>query len=266
MEYLKAALLAIVEGITEFLPISSTGHMILVEDVLALKGGPDFVATFMVVIQLPAILAVMVYFWPHLWPFAPTNDTEKTLWLWAKIVVAFLPAMVLGFLLGDLIEQWLFNPYTVAVALIVGGLVLIVIERRRHANHFPTVHHLSFKTAFLVGCIQCIAMVPGVSRSAATIIGALLLGASRAAAAEFSFFLAIPTMAGATAYTLMKHGLHFTLDQWQIVAVGCIMSFLVAYAVIAFLMRYLRNHDFTVFGWYRIALGGLVLAAFLLIK
>ncbi len=260
MDFIKAILLAIVEGVTEFLPISSTGHLILVEDFLRL-GDPEFADAFMVIIQFPAILSVLLYFWKELWPFQRGRDWREPMRLWLKTAVAFLPAMVLGVLytLYD-VEEKLFNPVVVACALIVGGVVLIAIERRPHSNRFPTVHALTFNSAFLIGVFQCLAMIPGTSRSAATIMGALLLGASRAAAAEFSFFLAIPTMAGATVLTLAKSDFNYTVHQWALLAVGCVGSFLVAYGVIAFLMRFIRRHSFIPFGIYRIALGALVLA------
>ncbi len=259
MDILKAVCLAIVEGFTEFLPISSTGHMILVEDYLQLSGGKSFVDTFMVVIQLPAILAVVAYFWHAIWPFGRNTDSRKVILMWCKVVAAFLPAAVLGKLLDDPIEYYLFNPLTVALALIVGGAVLILLERRKHREHILSVHDFGYMTAVGVGFFQCLAMIPGTSRSAATIIGAMLLGGARAAAAEFSFFLAIPTMLGATALKLAKHGLGFTGHQWMLLAVGSVVSFLVAYVVIAGFMRYIQRRSFAVFGYYRIVLGAAVL-------
>lgn len=263
MEYLKAILLAIVEGATEFLPISSTGHLILLEDYLRLSGGDGFAETFMVVIQLPAILAVVVYFWSALWPFGKDKDTRAIIVLWIKIVVAFLPAAVLGVLLDDFIEAKLFNPLTVAIALLIGGIVLIVLERGERPARIPTVHAISYATGIGIGFFQCLAMIPGTSRSAATIIGAMALGASRSAAAEFSFFLAIPTMLGATAYKLFKNGMNFTPHQWGLILVASVVSFAVAYSVVALFMNFIRKHRFTVFGYYRIALALLVLALML---
>lgn len=263
MDYAKAVLLAIVEGVTEFLPISSTGHLILVEDYLRL-GDPEFADAFMVIIQFPAILSVLLYFWKELWPFQRGKDWREPVGLWVKTAVAFLPAMVLGALYAYYdVEELLFNPLVVACALIAGGVVLIAIERRPHRNRFPTVHELTCNSAFLIGVFQCLAMIPGTSRSAATIMGALLLGASRSAAAEFSFFLAIPTMAGATVLTLAKSDLSYTAHQWILLVVGCVGSFLVAYGVIAFLMHFIRRHSFIPFGVYRILLGALVLAMLL---
>jgi undecaprenyl-diphosphatase len=263
VDYLNAVILAVVEGITEFLPISSTGHMILVENYLPVGTSEGFAEAFMVLIQLPAILAVVLYFWKDLWPFGNKHGFNETILLWLRIGLAFAPAVVFGVLFDDYIEEKLFNPITVAIALVVGGVVLIVVERRKHTATIPTVHEIGWGTAFLIGLFQCLAMIPGTSRSAATIIGGLLLGASRPAAAEFSFFLAVPTMLGACVYTLLKHGLSFTPQEWGLVAVGSVVSFTVAYAVIAFLMRFIKRHTFIGFGWYRIALGLLVLLLFM---
>lgn len=260
MTYLKAVLLAVVEGLTEFLPVSSTGHLILVETFLQLTDDAAFNNAFMVIIQLPAILAVVVYFWKRIWPFGKGADTEGVLLLWTKIAVAFLPAAVLGFLFDDLIDAYLFNPTVVACALIVGGIVLWALERNPRPPRFNTVHEVGYRTALLVGCFQCLAMIPGTSRSAATIIGALALGASRPAAAEFSFFLAIPTMLGATTLKMLKGGFSYTGEQWILLGIGSAVSFLVAYAVIAAFMGYIQRHTFIPFAYYRIAVGILVLA------
>lgn len=260
MPYLKAVLLGLVEGITEFLPISSTGHMILLENWLSLGGREGFAEAFMVIIQLPAIMAVVLYFWKRLWPFGAGADTRAVIGLWCRVAAAFLPAAVLGFLLDDFIEEKLFNPLTVAVALMAGGLVLLFLERRPPAVRCQSVADIGFRTAVAVGFFQCLAMIPGTSRSAATIIGAVALGAGRAAAAEFSFFLAIPTMLGATALKVLKNGLDFSAHEWLLLAVGSAVSFLTAYAVIAAFMSYIRRRSFVPFAWYRLALGGVVLA------
>ena len=265
MIFLKAILLGIVEGITEFLPISSTGHMILVDEFVKLSPDKTFVDSFLVVIQLPAVLSVVLYFWKDLWPFV--RDRQESLariTLWMKIVCGFIPAAVLGALLDKWIKAKLFNPTTVGLALLIGGVILIALEWRQRSPKIALARDITFGTAFMIGLFQCLAMIPGTSRSAATIIGAMMLGASRVAAAEFSFFLAIPTMFGAMAFTLLKHGLSFTTEQWLVVAVGSVVSFLVAYAVIAMFMNYIRRHDFKPFGYYRIALGAVVLAYFLL--
>ncbi len=260
MIFVKAALLGIVEGLTEFLPISSTGHMLLVDRFIALSPDKAFNDAFMVIIQLPAVLAVVLYFWARLWPFGkPLAERNATITLWTKIVAAFAPAAIIGFLLDDLIEKWLFNAVVVCMALIVGGVLLIVLETRQRRPVIVSADAMSYARAVGIGFIQCLAMVPGTSRSAATIIGAMALGADRKTAAEFSFFLAIPTMLGATALKLLKNGLHFTGREWGALAIGAVVSFVVAYAVVAFLMRYIQRHDFKAFGYYRIVLGAIVL-------
>lgn len=258
MDFVNAFVLAVVEGITEFLPISSTGHLILVESFLSLGNDKDFTSTFIVIIQLPAILSVCLYFSHQLWPIRDGKLDRDTISLWSKVVVAFLPAAVLGFLFNDYIET-LFDNTVVAISLIVGGLILIAIERRNHEASATSIKELSYKQAVGIGLIQCLAMIPGTSRSGATIVGGLLLGASRAVAAEFSFFLAIPTMLGATSYTLYKSGLSFSGHQWSLIALGSVVSFLVAYGVIAFLMAFIKKHSFSAFGIYRIILGVVVL-------
>lgn len=265
MLYLYATILAVVEGITEFLPVSSTGHLILAEQFFTLEaaGGKDFTKAFEVMIQLPAILAVVVYFFPKIWPFIGTADHRlRVMNLWVKIAVAFAPAVVLGLLFDDLIESYLFAPAPVAVALVVGGIVLIVIERRGLSVKVETVYEVTFKLALMIGFFQCLAMIPGTSRSAATIIGAMLIGLSRPAAAEFSFFLAIPTMLGATTLELIKGGLGFTGQQWGLLALGSVVSFLTAWAVIAIFMEYIKKRDFVPFGIYRIVVGIVVLIYF----
>jgi undecaprenyl-diphosphatase len=272
MIYLKAVLLAVVEGFTEFLPVSSTGHMILVNEFVQLSEDTAFVRSFLVIIQLPAIMSVILYFWRDLWPFTrnphAAPDTlalpagffakQSILMLWAKVLVAVIPALVLGALLADYLDAWLFRPIPVAVALAVGGVMLIVLEYLGIPTKIPHVHRIGFGRAFGIGLFQCLAMIPGTSRSAATIIGGMLLGASRPAAAEFSFFLAIPTMTAAFAYKLLSTGFDFTRQQWAVLAVGSVVSFLVAYAVIAVFMNYIRKHDFSIFGYYRLALAALV--------
>jgi undecaprenyl-diphosphatase len=264
MHIIEAIILAIVEGLTEFLPVSSTGHMILVEEYLQFGQDETFSKAFIVIIQLPAIASVVLYFWRDLWPFQSREKFRESFRLWMLVGVAFLPAAVLGLLLNDFIEDHLMNYVTVACALAVGGFVLIGLEWRAHETRMATVHDIGWGSAFLIGCFQCLAMIPGTSRSAATIIGGMALGASRSAAAEFSFFLAIPTMLGATVLTLYKHGLTYTGEQWLLIGIGSIVSFLVAYASIAFLMNFIKRHSFIPFGIYRILLGGIVLGYFLL--
>jgi undecaprenyl-diphosphatase len=259
--FLQAVILGIVEGITEFLPISSTGHLIIVNRFINFQG--EFAELFDIVIQLGAILSVVIYFWKRLVPFggAKSAAEKAEVWTtWYKTIVAVLPALVLGALFEHTIKEHLFTPGVVAGALVVGGVLLIYIEGRHKTPTTNSVGQMTYRTALLVGCIQCLAMVPGTSRSAATIIGAMLLGASRATATEFSFFLAIPTMVAASGYSLLKHGASLSVLQWEVLAVGFVVSFFVAWAVIAFLMNYIRKHDFKPFGWYRIALGVVVIA------
>jgi undecaprenyl-diphosphatase len=263
LDYLKAVLLAVVEGITEFLPISSTGHLKLLDEFVDLGHGPEFAHAFIVMIQLPAILSVVLYFWHDLWPFGGDAERrDRIIVQWFKIAVAFIPAAVLGPFLADAIEGVLSGVYVIAGALFVGGILLVVLERLQTKTKHETVGDIGFAVAFGIGVFQCLAMIPGTSRSAATIIGAMLLGCSRAAAAEFSFCLAIPTMLGATVFTLLKTGADFTGTQWGLLAVGSVVSFITAYAVVAFLMTYIRRHDFSAFGWYRIALAIVVIVYF----
>jgi undecaprenyl-diphosphatase len=261
MDFINAVILGVVEGVTEFLPISSTGHLILVEDYLSLGGSKEFADAFAVIIQLPAILAVVLYFWGRLWPFGRDKDPVPTIRLWFLIVAAFLPAAVIGFLLAGSIKKYLFSKGVVAGALIVGGIVLIVIEKIGLKRRFEKVDDFKFPSAIAVGFFQCLAMIPGTSRSAATIVGGMVLGAARPAAAEFSFFLAIPTMTAACAHDVLKFGLHFSGREWALIAVGSVVSFVVAYAVIAAFMRYIQTRSFAPFGWYRIALGIVVIIA-----
>lgn len=255
----SAVILGIIEGLTEFLPISSTGHLILVNNVVDFTG--NFAAMFNVVIQFGAILSVILYFRDKLNPFGrkSVNERKEILNLWKKTMIGIIPAIIMGVLVWDYVEEKLFTPLVVAIALIVGGIVLIWIESQKRTAKINSIAALTYQTAFLIGAIQCIAMIPGVSRSASTIIGAMLLGASRVVAAEFSFFLAIPTMAAASGYTLLKMGLTMTTHQLLVLAVGFIVSFLTAFAVIAAFMSFIRKTDFKPFGWYRIVLGILVL-------
>lgn len=262
MIYLKAVLFAIVEGITEFLPISSTGHLILLEEFLPLTDDADFRMQFTVIIQLPAIASVLVYFWKDLSPFGASAERRKEIHkLWLHVLVGVLPALVLGFFFHDFMKAHFFSPLPIALALSLGGVVFIALSHFKHSASVETVMDITMRMALMIGLFQCLAMMPGTSRSGATIVGAMLLGASRPAAAEFSFFLAIPTMIAATAYTLMKSGLAFTGEQWLVLFVGSIVSFAVAYAVIAALMQYIRHQSFAVFGYYRIALASFVVIA-----
>lgn len=266
-EIIKAIILGIVEGLTEFLPVSSTGHLILVNEFIDFKG--DFAKMFDIVIQLGAILSVIVYFWHKLFPFgnSKTPLAKAESWnIWKKTIVGVLPALVFGATLGKHIEEYLFNPVTVALALLIGGIALIILERRKTQGRINSIASLSYKTAFIIGIIQCLAMIPGTSRSAATIIGAMLLGASRVVAAEFSFFLAIPTLSAASAYSLLKTGFNLNTTQIQLIVIGFVVSFLVAWLVIAGFMKFISKKDFKAFGYYRILLGSFILIYFTIAK
>lgn len=272
LEYLKAILFGIVEGITEWLPISSTGHLILLEEFIRLDVSAAFYEMFQVVIQLGAIGAVVLLFFRKLNPFAAekTGAEQAQTWtLWFKVAVAVLPSAVLGLLLDDFLEDNLYNYAVVAIMLIVYGIAFLLTELRSADRSFPvqTVYQIDYRTALLIGVFQCLSLIPGTSRSGATILGALLVGVSRPAGAEFSFFLAIPTMLGASMLKICKYLLEGNLPSGQemgILAVGCAVSFAVSALVIRGLMEYVRKHSFSGFGWYRIGLGVAVLACFML--
>ena len=267
LEFLKASLLGVVEGITEWLPVSSTGHLILANEFINLNMSQAFINTFNVVIQLGAILAVLVIFFNKLNPFASSkNEIEKkdTISLWTKVIVAVIPSGVLGVLFDDMIEEKFFNPTVVAMALIVYGVIMIALESRKTNSKIDDFKDLSYKTAIGIGLFQCLALIPGTSRSASTIIGATILGTSRYIATEFSFFLAIPTMVGASALKLLKTGLAFTGFEWMILLTGSIISFIVSIIVIKYLLSYIKKNDFKAFGYYRIVLGIIILAYFFL--
>ena len=263
LEVLKVIILGIVQGITEWLPISSTGHLILVEQLIQLKQSEAFTNMFNVVIQFGSIMAVVVIYFHKLNPFSPTK-TEKqkkmTIQLWIKVVIGTIPALIGGVLLNDLIESKLSNAYVVALMLIVYGILFIIIEKRNETREpkVKRLSQLSVKTVLLIGVFQMMAMIPGTSRSGATIVGALALGVSRGVAAEFTFFLAIPVMFGASALKLFKFGLAFTPMQVFLLLLGMIVSFAVSVIAIKFLMKYIKNHDFKAFGYYRIVLGIIV--------
>lgn len=270
VEILKAVLFGIVEGITEWLPISSTGHMILLNEFVTLNVSEDFWEMFLVVIQLGAILAVVLLFWNKIFPFRFREKpvVQKYIFvLWFKILAACVPAAVIGLAFDDVLDALFYNPWCVAVALIVFGIAFIVIENR-NKNASPKITELSeitYTTALLIGVFQLLAAIfPGTSRSGATIVGALLIGVSRTVAAEFTFFLAIPVMLGASLLKLVKFGFVFTGEEFTILAVGMIVAFVMSLLVIRFLMGYIKKHDFKVFGWYRIVLGIAVLAWFTL--
>ena len=268
IELLKAVLFGIVEGITEWLPVSSTGHLILLEKFLPLGISEAFYEMFQVVIQLGAILAVVLLFFQKLNPFCPKKDAQlknNTWLLWGKVIVAVLPSAVLGLLFDDFMDAHFYNYVVVSIALIFYGIAFLFVEKTRKGNLLNSVDAIDWKTALFIGCFQCLSLIPGTSRSGSTILGALLLGVSRSAGAEFSFFLAIPTMLGASALKLLKflmEGVTATATEWGVLAVGCIVSFLVSVLVIRGLMEYVRKRSFAPFGIYRIALGILVLGYF----
>ena len=267
LEALKVIILGIVEGITEWLPISSTGHLILVEEFVKLDFSQSYLDMFNVVIQLGAIMAVVVIYFHRLNPFSP-KKTEKqkkmTLQLWVKVVIASIPAGVVGILFNDFIEEKFNNSYVVATMLILVGILFIVIENR-HKGKKPQITKISqmgIPVLLWIGVFQMLAMIPGTSRSGATIVGALALGVSRTAAADFTFFLAIPAMAGASLVKLRHFGFDFTGPELGLLLLGCVVSFVVSILAIKFLLKYIQNHDFKVFGYYRIVLGIIVFVYF----
>lgn len=268
-EWLKVVLLGIIEGITEWLPISSTGHMILVNELVHLNVSDEFMEMFLVVIQLGAILAVLTLYWNKLWPFTtPAKGwIKKDTWsLWFKVLAAVLPAAIIGLPFDDTIDALFYNYQTVAITLILYGILFIILENR-NKNRKAVVENfsqLTFQMAFFIGAFQVLALIPGTSRSGATILGAILLGTSRFVAAEFSFFLAIPVMFGASLLKIVKFGFGFSGTETAILLVGMAVAYAVSILAIKFLMGYIKNRDFKAFGWYRIVLGILVLLYFLL--
>lgn len=274
IELLKVVFLGIIEGITEWLPISSTGHMLLVDEFISLNASEEFKEMFFVVIQLGAILAVVLLFWNKMWPFDFSKNTEKEgvikkdiFSMWFKVVVACIPGAVVTLLFDDYIEAHLHTPTVIAIALIFYGFVFIIIETRNKAKtaRVEALQDITYKTAFIIGLFQVLSIIPGTSRSGATIIGALLIGVSRVAAAEFTFFLAVPVMLGLSLIKVIKFGFSFSGSELVILSVGVIVAFLVSLFVIKFLMGYIKKHDFKVFGWYRITLGIIVLFYFALV-
>lgn len=275
LESLKALLFGIVEGITEWLPISSTGHMILLDEFVQLQMSDAFKSMFSVVIQLGAILAVVVLYFGKLWPFqVPAKGQGLKGWLkmdtinlWLKVVVSILPSAVVGIPLDDWMDAHLHTAPVVAAMLVVYGVAFIVIERRRSASTqlcAESVGEIDMRMALLIGLFQVLSLVPGTSRSGATILGGMLMGCSRAAAAEFSFYMAIPTMAGASLIKLIKFGLGFTAQEVIILTIGCVTAFAVSIVAIKTFIGYIKRHSFTAFGWYRIVLGALVALYFLM--
>ena len=261
---LKTVLLGIVEGITEWLPISSTGHLILADEFIKLNMTADFKEMFDVVIQLGAIMAVVVLYFHKLNPFSPRKSHKQKMltWqMWIKVLIASVPAGIVGVLFNDILDEIFYKPIPVAVMLIVYGILFIVVENH-NAGKKPSVtriSQLSVQMLLWIGFFQMLALIPGTSRSGATIVGALLIGVSREVAAEFTFFLAIPVMFGASALKLIKFGFHFTAAEFGFLMLGCVVSFGMSVIAIKFLMNYIKKNDFKVFGYYRIILGALII-------
>ena len=272
LEIIKTIILGVVQGITEWLPISSTGHMILVDAFMPLKVYADevvnkeFVDMFMVVIQFGSILAVLLLYFHKLNPFSPKKDNiqKRDTWvLWSKVLVASVPAAVIGLLFDDIIDALLYNPLTVAIALIVYGILFIIIEKKKKKPLVTNFNDLDYKTAFKIGAFQMLALIPGTSRSGSTILGATIVGCSRKVASEFSFFMAIPVMFGASLLKIIKLDMALDFSGIIILLLGMVVAFVVSVIVIKSLMRYIRKHDFTIFGYYRIVLGIIVIACVL---
>ncbi|MFQ7842059.1 MAG: undecaprenyl-diphosphate phosphatase [Thomasclavelia spiroformis] len=272
IEILKAIVLGIVEGITEWLPISSTGHMILVDEFIKLDVSAEFLEMFLVVIQLGAILAVVFIYWKKLFQFDYKNHWKvkrNIVTMWFKILVACIPAAVIGLLFDDVLNELFYNPLTVSIALIVFGILFIIIENynKNRSAKINSLREITYTTALIIGIFQLIAAVfPGTSRSGATIVGALLIGVNRRIAAEFTFFLAIPVMCGASLLKIVKFGLVFSAFEFVLLVVGMLVAFIVSMITIVFLMDYIKKHDFKVFGWYRIILGVIVIAYFMFLN
>lgn len=269
IEFLKVFFLGIVEGITEWLPISSTGHMLLVDQFLTLNVSDDFKEMFFVVIQLGAILAVVLLFWDKMFPFQFKDRSKPVIrkdifTIWFKVVVACIPGAIVTILFDDYIEAHLHTPVVIAIALIFYGVVFIWIEgwNKKRVPRIKTLDDITYTTALYIGLFQVLSIIPGTSRSGATIIGALLIGVSRVAAAEFTFFVAVPVMFGLSFLKVIGYGFHYSSNEIMTLSVGTITAFLVSVFVIRFLMSYIKKHDFKLFGWYRIVLGAIVLAYF----
>jgi undecaprenyl-diphosphatase len=271
LELIKVIIIGIVEGITEWLPISSTGHMLLLDEFLQLNMGEEFKEMFFVVIQLGAILAVVIIFWDKMFPFGFREKPiikKDIFFIWFKVLVACIPSGIIGLLFDDFLEAYLGTPIVIAAMLILYGVLFIVIEawNKRRKPKTNTLAEISYQTAFMIGVFQVLSLIPGTSRSGATIIGALIIGVFRVAAAEFSFFLAVPTMFGASAFKLLKFGFNFTSSELLTLGFGMVIAFMVSVFAIKFLMGYIKKHDFRVFGWYRIILGIIVLLYFVLVR
>ncbi len=269
IEIIKVIIIGIVEGITEWLPVSSTGHMILVEEFIKMDVTPAFKEMFLVVIQLGAIMAVVILFFHKLNPFSPKKSKQEkidTMKIWFKVVIGVLPAAVLGLLFDDWLNDHLYNYWTVAIMLIFYGILFIIVENKNEGRKVKITNfeELPYKTAFYIGIFQVLALIPGTSRSGATIVGGIILGTSRFIAAEFSFFLSIPVMFGASALKIVKFGFEFSNNEIIILLTGMVVAFVISIISIKFLLQYIKNHDFKVFGWYRIILGIIVIGCFLI--
>ena len=271
IEILKTIVLGIVQGITEWLPISSTGHMILVDQFMPLRQSTEFINLFFVVIQFGSILAVVTLYFNKLNPFSgkkTASERSETWNMWGKVLAGCIPAAIIGLLFDDLINKYTYNAWVVSSALIVYGVLFIIIENRQKKPKIETIDELDYKTALLIGAFQVLALIPGTSRSGSTILGAVILGTSRFVAAEFSFFLAVPVMFGASFLKIVKFfmetGTGFTGEEITILLTGMVVAYLISIAAIKFLMGYIRNHDFKAFGYYRIVIGILVIAYFII--
>ncbi len=271
IEVLKILFIGIVEGITEWLPISSTGHMLLVDEFVQLNFSEEFKSLFFVLIQLGAVMAVVIIFWNKIFPIKKAKTgkiyiSKDIISLWLKVIVACVPSIIIGIPFDDVIEEHLYGPIVIAIALIVYGIAFIVVENKNKGKTplITDVNLITYKVAIIIGAFQVLALIPGTSRSGATIVGALLIGVSRVAASEFTFFLAIPTMFGATLLRLLKSGFDFTYIEVLALILGSAVAFFVSLLAIKFLMNYVKKHDFKVFGWYRIVLGIVVIAYFML--
>ncbi len=270
IDILKSFILGVIEGITEWLPISSTGHLIVADEFIKLNMTPEFMEMFNVVIQLGAIMAVVVIYFTKMWPFSTKKKEhfikKDVFSMWFKVIVAILPAAIIGIPLDDFFEEKFHNYIVVALALIVYGIAFLVVEKRNHklTPKINSIAEMSYKTAFLVGLFQALSLIPGTSRSGSTILGAILIGVSRVAAAEFSFYMAVPVMFGASLIKLLKFGFDFTGSELIILAVGMVTAFVISIIAIKFLINYIKKKDFTAFGYYRIVLGIIVLLYFVL--
>lgn len=277
IDVLKALLLGVVEGITEWLPISSTGHLIIVERFISLGVRPEFKEVFDVVVQLGAIFAVILLFWNKLWPFTTREETsnvhklvgkvgikQSSLKLWIKVIIGCLPAAVIGLLLDDWLNEKFYNEYVVAATLIIYGVLFIVVEaiNKKREPKLTTLRAVDYKTALLIGCFQVLSLIPGTSRSGATILGAMILGTSRTVAAEYSFYMSVPIMFGASFLKLVKFGIHFEAVEIVVLAAGMVMAFIVSLLAIKFLMGFIKKNSFAAFGYYRIILGIILLVCF----